>query len=438
MQTTSPRDLLRFEFAQRTESGYDVSSVADAVHAALDDPVSPDAQLLQLYRTLLDSSRLPDWRYEEPDDLEAILASLPTQAPTIAADRAELAGKVHGAWLGRCIGCNLGKAVEWGEHWTPEHIRAYLLLAVAWPLRDYIPALDPMPAGFELHDSWPETTLGNIDGSARDDDIDYAMLALLLVETYGAALSPADVALEWQSRLPYLSTYTAERAVYRNLVNEVPADVAADVNNPYREWIGAQIRGDVFGYVNPGDPRRAAVQAYQDARLSHRGNGIYGEMWSAALVASAFVCADAYDALVRSLEHVPPRSRLYEAVAGVLADHAEGVSWETARERIEQRFGHYYWVHTVNNAALVAAGLLWSDGDFTRAIGLTVSGGNDTDSNAATVGSVAGILAGVDAIPAYWSAPLHDTIRSALAGFDGTSISSLVQRTLAVIAASAD
>lgn len=61
-------------------------------------------------------------------------------------------------------------------------------LAGAYPLRDYIPALDTMPAGFEFTPHWPQTTRGNIHGSARDDDIDYTILNLLLEER-GPALT---------------------------------------------------------------------------------------------------------------------------------------------------------------------------------------------------------------------------------------------------------
>jgi ADP-ribosylglycohydrolase len=86
-------------------------------------------------------------------------------------------------------------------------------------------------------------------------------------------------------------------------------------------------------------------------------------------------------------------------------------------------------VHTVNNAAVVVAGLLWGDGDFTASIGLTVQGGWDTDSNGATVGSVAGIISGAAALPSHWTTPLHDTARSAIRGFDRSRISELADRT---------
>ena len=67
---------------------------------------------------------------------------------------------------GRIAGCNLGKPVENGDFWTPDRIRAYLEMADAYPLRDYIPALDPMPevpAPPELarDHPWPGSRLGS-------------------------------------------------------------------------------------------------------------------------------------------------------------------------------------------------------------------------------------------------------------------------------------
>jgi ADP-ribosylglycohydrolase len=419
--------ILRDEITQRRESGYDVDEFvakADAVDAG--DRAAVEA----LTDSLEQASRLPGWAYEEPGELADILAALPEAEPSSRPAEREIADKVHAGWLGRIAGCNVGKPVEWGDHWTPEHLRSYLELAGAYPLLDYVPLLDPLPAGYELReDNMLETTRGNVDGSARDDDIDYPILGLHLLERHGGRLRPELVRDAWLELLPYHQVYTAERVTYRNLVRGLPIGEAARRHNPYREWIGAQIRGDIFGWTHPGDPRAAATLAYQDAALSHTENGIYGEMWAAALVSAAFVSTSAREAVQRSVSHVPPRSRLAEAITDVLDQHAAGGTWDDALTRIRAAYGHYSWIHTVNNAALVVAGLLWGEGDVARTIGLTVMGGWDTDSNGATAGSVAGVLAGTSALPAHLIEPLHDTTRSALFGFDHSRISDLAART---------
>jgi ADP-ribosylglycohydrolase len=286
-----------------------------------------------------------------------------------------------------------------------------------------------MPAEFVFKSNWPDTTKGNVKGSARDDDIDYSILALHLLEKHGRDLAPEHVGAAWLSLFPLVQLYTAERAAYINLANGLRPPEVARHRNPYREWIGAQIRGDVFGYANPGDPWAAASLAYQDARLSHLGNGIYGEMWAAALVAAAFTSASAKEAIVTSLAVVPPGSRLAEALRHVLELHGSGIGWEQAVADIRARYGHYSWVHTINNAAMVAVGLLWGEGDYLSAVTKTVMGGWDTDSNGATAGSVAGILSGTSGLPEHLITPLENRTRSALFGFDNSAISDLAERT---------
>ena len=64
-----------------------------------------------------------------------------------------------------------------------------------------------------------------------------------------------------------------------------------------------------------------------------------------------------------------------------------------------------------------------------------VQGGLDTDTNGAAVGSILGALAGPGGIEERWSAPLKGRFASSLPGFDGITIDELVQRTLAVAAA---
>jgi ADP-ribosylglycohydrolase len=420
-----PRDLLVDEVRQRQETGYDVGALIREANAV--DPADRE-RVLRLVDRAEETVRVHAWPFEEPDSLDGIRAALPA-IPGPLPLRNDLDERIHAAWLGRIAGCNVGKPIEEGRHWTPERIREYLELAGAYPLDDYVPLLDPMPPGFRLRESWPETTRGNVAGSARDDDIDYSILALHLLETHGRALTSRDVGEAWTRFFPLRQLFTAERAAYLNLAAGLEPPAVARHRNPYREWIGAQIRGDVFGYAFPGDPWAAAELAFQDASLSHVGNGIYGEMWSAALNAAAFAASDAHEAVIVALGVIPPRSRLFAAISDVVAAFERGDSWPEVLRRTRERYDGYSWVHTINNAALVTAGLLWGDGDYAGTVGKTVMSGWDTDSNGATVGSVAGILGGLAGLPARLTQPLQDTTRSAVFGYDNTRISVLAERT---------
>jgi len=78
----------------------------------------------------------------------------------------------------------------------------------------------------------------------EDDDTNYTLLALKLVEQYGRDFTPDDVAESWLMNLPLLHVCTAERVAYINLAQSLYPPQSASYRNPYREWIGAQIRGD--------------------------------------------------------------------------------------------------------------------------------------------------------------------------------------------------
>ncbi|AYF79257.1 ADP-ribosylglycohydrolase family protein [Nocardia yunnanensis] len=426
-----PRALLYYEWCQRTESGYAVDDFAEEVRDLSHTERTVPALCWQLLDRVESAPRLPDWPFVEWADAPGSvnLPDLEHDSPT--PDPA-LPDRVYGGWLGRCAGCTLGKPLENGFLWTPESIRAYLEPYGAYPLRDYVPVAEPVSPAIGSRRDWRAATLGGIDGCPRDDDIDYTILGLHLLEQCGPAFTAGDVAALWLDRLPFLQTYTAERVAYRNLIDGFAPPDTATFRNPYREWIGGLIRADIHGYAHPGRPRRAAVAAAREASISHVGNGLWAAMWAAALVAAAFTAASPAQALDVALTVIPERSRLAVALTEVRDDHRRGASWDQAVAAIHIRHGHYSWVHSIGNACLIAAGLLWGAGDFTRTIGLTVQSGWDTDSNGATAGSVAGIFSGASGIPAHWTDPLHDTVRSAVSGYDSARISELARRTLGV------
>jgi ADP-ribosylglycohydrolase len=425
-----PRDFVLDEWRELNSSGHLVAELEAPILAAVAADDRP--ALLELERRLADAPLRPDWPYEEPSDPEAIGAALvaPDAGLPWTGSDAELLERLHGAWLARCVGCAMGKPIEGLDRAT---IERYLRAAGAWPQTGYVPLLDPLPDGVtELHWSAPFSVLGSFDAAPRDDDTDYTVLSLHLLETHGGALSADDVAHAWLDRLPFLQTFTAERAVYRNLVEGDAPAVAALRRNPYREWIGALIRADAFGYAAPGDPATAARLALADARLSHLGNGLYGEQWAAALIAAAFTAPTLRDALATAASWVPARTRLREALDLVLDADARGLDWDAALAEIDTLVGHYDWVHTINNAAGISAALLWGGGDLVDSVRRVIALGWDTDSSAATVGSVLGAMHGTQVVPQRLAEPFHDTLRSAIRDYDRTRISELARRTLRV------
>ncbi|GJM41569.1 MAG: hypothetical protein DHS20C20_18510 [Ardenticatenaceae bacterium] len=429
----APQDLLLAELDLREQQGFN-SQLLAALRTAVSQTPLTETEAEPFWHQIANLPAPADWPYVEPDDLAAIQQSCDSVALPVVEETA-VPTKIHGGLLGRFAGMLLGKPLE--GTWPAAQVWRYLKLANAYPLRDYVPLLDPFPDGFPLPvwSRWHDTTRGNIRRVVQDDDVEYTLAALLILQKHGFDFTSADVGQFWLDNFAYGRVFTAERVVYRHLVNGMSAEKAADLHNPYREWIGAQIRTDMYGYVCPGQPRRAAALAYKDAALSHRRNGIYGAMWVAAMVSAAFVL-DEPEAIIRAgLAEIPPHSRLHEAVEEVIVWAKQEATWEDAFRQIRQKCRRLYnvdegenWIHTTPNACLVALGLLAGADDFSAGVGTAVSCGWDTDCNGATVGSILGVMLGAEKIPTHWTTPLNDEIESYIPEQNGRAISDLAQQ----------
>ncbi|MFC8851053.1 MULTISPECIES: ADP-ribosylglycohydrolase family protein [unclassified Micromonospora] len=434
-----PEDLLPHELVASRAEGRDVTGVAEQWSAAggvLEPSVSgasatpADPALRALAAKLLDDcAALPGTTDPaEPESLDGIRASWPAAWPLPAGPAAE--DRLHGAWLGRAVGCLLGKPVE---KIPRAGIREILTATGRWPLAGYFTA-EGLPAEVAARWPWnrrsaPTSLAENIDGMPEDDDLNFALLALRVLETHGSGFTSADVAQAWLDWLPGGRVFTAERVAYRNLLLGLTPPETALRHNPFREWIGAQIRTDVYGWVNPGRPDRAAELAYRDATVSHVRAGVYGALWVAAMCAAAPVADDVETVLDAGESVLPPGSGFAATVRAARRLGAGADDWETVVDALYQRHGHLHWVHVFNNAALVAAALAYGRGDFVRSICAVVSGGWDTDSTGATVGSVTGALAGAAGLPQQWTGPLKGRLGSSIAGFDGIGFAELAHRT---------
>ena len=426
---------LMTELRQCTDEGLDIEQYRALFTAVAAMPLDENKEKMAdiLYDIVLNAPIREGYAYVEPSDLESIFAA---RNMSFAAGKkpapADLRDRIVGAWYGRIIGCLLGKPVE--------GIRTDELLPLLkgsdnYPMHRYILLKDVTE---EQMNTYRFKLAGRcfadtVDAAPVDDDTNYTVLYQLLIEKYGRNFTPYDVSRLWLSKQGKNAYCTAERIAYCNFINGYFPPDSASYKNPYREWVGAQIRGDYFGYINPGDPETAAEMAWRDACIAHVKNGIYGEMFVAAAIATAAVTDDLKQILLGGLSQIPASSRLYASVMRLIEQFEAGVSEEAFFADLHTRWNEYDphdWCHTVSNAEIVAAALLYGKGDFGRSICMAVEQGFDTDCNGATVGSILGMRNGIGAIDAYWQAPLHGKLKTSIFGVDLVEIDTLVEKTM--------
>ncbi|MFQ6142937.1 ADP-ribosylglycohydrolase family protein [Streptomyces seoulensis] len=442
-----PEDLLGHELRQAAQDGREPKAVAarwraaggpEAPARAGASPEPSSRYLRLLAEDLLDElAELPSGLADaEPTELTAIKALCPNWPAQPAASGASAAPDVErleAAWVGRAAGCLLGKPVE---KLPLDGIRQLARTAGNWPLTTWFTARgvpDDLTARHPWNRRSAATSLAeNIDGMPEDDDLDYPLLNLLLLQRHGKDFTTADVARLWLDELPAGRAFTAERVAYRNLLLGIEPPRTARHRNPFREWIGALIRADVHGWTHPGDPAAAAEQAHRDAVLTHTANGVHAAMFAAAVIAAATGGDhDVHACLAVGLTVVPPGSRLARAVRHAIELAAVHEDFDTVVDELHATYSAaYHWVHAVPNTALIAAALTHADGDFSASVCRAVSGGWDTDSNGATAGSVAAALAGSPtALPERWTAPLKNRLATSVGDFDGIGFDALARLT---------
>lgn len=395
---------------------------AEGVEALLDDARASLTEAARQLQELPDDAELSS---REPDALSDILAARPAGPRRISnAVPEDYSDRLAGAFLARSAGCTLGAGVE---GWSIEGMKNLAReLGTPYPPVDY---WEYLPDPYQLRYSFSprfEYTRPALNGIPVDDDLTYTILGLLIVEDHGPSFTVKEVADAWQRYLPYAAT--AERVALDNLRNGVSASAAAVVDNPYREWIGADIRSDPWGYMAPGWPERAAEMAYHDAYISHRRTGIYGEMYFSAAVAAAFAVDDPVEALRIGLSEIPADCGLARAVRWALEEAPRIRTYRDARDAVDERFPGMSPVHTTNNACLTIWGITIGGTDITKVIGETVAMGMDNDCTAATAGSIVGAVVGKGGLSEHWYEPFGDLMETYIVGHPRLSISDVLAR----------
>jgi len=335
--------------------------------------------------------------------------------------------KLAGAIIGRFAGCALGAPVELMSLQDLFQFATSLQDNNFPPTHYFLKAPHPDEKRY-LIGKGRDFTQTEMSFLSTDDDIAYTLLALMMLEEHRGQLTTSNVATYWLRYLPLECTYTAERTTLQNLRDGIAPEFAALRNNDELEFIGAAIRIDAYGYINPGNPKQASELAYQDAYLSHREAGIYSACYFAALIALAFTTTDIDQAMEEAIDYIPKGSRFYGEISWALKMRETVTDYNIANEMVTSRYPNMSVVHAINNACLCIWGIHIGRNNYEKGISETVAMAYDNDCTAATVGSVLGAYLGIDHISKKWYEPWNNRILSYLKGIPEFKLDDVIER----------
>jgi len=340
------------------------------------------------------------WRYAVYEDYDQYRKSVvPLPAYSIDIESDDYKQRTHAGWLGQIVGGAFGTAME---GYTTASIYRTLGLVYDYPRK-------------------PNT---------YNDDITYELALLEAIDRYGRDLTADDIGLVWTELLPF--GWSAEDIALQNLRRGIRPPDSGSFNNPYREWIGAQMRGGIIGMLHPGNPEKASALAWKDGSVSHHNNGILGEVYNAVLVSLCYVERDVKTLLRLTQSHIPADSEYYDTVDFAMQTCSKHRSWRSAWSNCEMNFRKYNWIHAYPNVAAQIISMWYGEGDFDKTLHLIGMCGQDVDCNAAQVMNAMAVMGGLDSIPQRWLEPIGDTLNTYVRGMKTLTISELTEWTVRI------
>ena len=303
----------------------------------------------------------------------------------------EYRDKVLGCWMGKNIGGTLGLPFEWKRKIND--------------VTFYTQDLD--------------------DEFTTSRDLDIQLLWLRALEDHGVHIGTAVLS---EYFLSYISAHIGEYGPTKASMRAGLMPPLSSMSSGYSDSSGFT-RSEIWACIAPGCPEIAARNAYQDAIIDHGdGEGLYAAMFIAVMQSAAFIESDLYELIGIGLSYIPPNCGVALAVECAVGCYQDGKTWLEARDQVllEHR-GHYAtwdgagvsqrdWDHNLadgahgydapSNIGMIMIGWLYGEGDFGHSISITVNCGEDTDSNAAALGALLGIIEGEARIPQEWATPI--------------------------------
>ena len=318
----------------------------------------------------------------------------PDVYPTIKISKEVLKDKIMGGWAGQTIGVTFGGPTEFRFNGTM--IQEYR--PIAW------------------YDGYIKSTMENNPGLY--DDIYMDLTFVDIFEQKGLDARIEDFANAY-AKAGYMLWHANQAGRY-NILHGIGAPQSGHwMNNPHADCIDYQIESDFAGLMSPGMPNTASQISDKVGHIMNYGDGWYGGVYMGAMYALAFTSNDIHFIVREGLKVIPQQSRFYKVIQDVINWHKKYPNdWKQTWFEIERKYtedigcpdGVFvpFNIDATVNAAYVALGLLYGNGDYTKTLEITTRAGQDSDCNPSSAGGILGTMLGYSKIPEFWKMGLKE------------------------------
>jgi hypothetical protein len=240
------------------------------------------------------------------------------------------------------------------------------------------------------------------EGAWTDDDTDFEWVYVKVMEDENCLLLPPPrIGRLWRERINQRIWCSNQYARQLMDLGIDPPLTGMNVFNPWADFnISGQFICETFGLIAPALPQSAARIGLNYTRVTIDGEPAQTTQLFTSMIATAFVENNIDAILDAGFSAIDPNSMISQIVTDVRHWHDEHPDdWRATRQLLKQKYSRYGGEmrdrngYELNTGSTVAA-LLYGRGDFVRTLITAFNFGWDADNNAATAGTVVGVIKG--------------------------------------------
>jgi hypothetical protein len=239
-------------------------------------------------------------------------------------------------------------------------------------------------------------------GAWTDDDTDFEWVYIKVMEDENCLLlPPARISRLWREQINTRIWCSNQYARQLMDLGIEPPLTGMSVLNPWADFnISGQFICETFGLIAPAMPQRAAQIGLNYTRVTIDGEPAQTTQLFTSMIALAFVEDDIDAILDAGLSAIDPSSTISQIVKDVRDWHKQHPDdWRAARQLLKEKYSKYNGEmrdrngYELNTGSTLAA-LLYGQGDFVKTLTIAFNFGWDADNNAATAGTILGVMKG--------------------------------------------